>query len=389
MLFQIPISEKYPYFAWRAARRPAKALKAWRRREKMPSNIWIEITSRCNLRCRSCSKLYKAANSDADMELSLFDRIVEEVAPGADTINLTGIGESLFHRQAEQIFEKLEKWPKICLLFTTNGILMNEEWIQRLARRRCNVIFSIDGIDQETHQFNRPKGDLSKLQFCLARARELEIASGDLAYFPFSRNINFLVMKNNMRQMPGMILWAKDYNLASIRFILMNDWGCAEAFWKEQNPLNYRDELIALLDESRRLAARYGVPLIAPDVFPRPPSQADEAVSKARRRKSGLWGLFKPTLASELGYSRYEDRYCHVPFDSIYISANGKASVCCAAVHYELGDVNRQTVHEIWNGRPFRLLRAGMAIGAHTSYCRRCDLPFGLAGGNPRSDLSG
>jgi len=396
MRFQIPISENYPHFLWRAIQHPRKLWKGIRPGKSMPSNIWIEITNRCNLRCRSCYKLYGHHDSSTDMDLDLFERIVQEVAPQAQCLNLTGFGEFLHHRRIEDVFQRLMEWPHIPLWFTTNGVLMTENWVRRLSQRRAEVIFSIDGTDQETHRFNRPQADLDKIVAALRFARDLELSSSDPATFPFKRHINFLVMRNNMRQMPAIVDWAKDFGVSSLRFTMMNNWGCPDDFWKEQNPLNYRDELIERLNQARTAASEKGMLLIAPEVSPGHPRGGDptrvaERGEKTIRinRPAGFLRLFKPAPATAQGFPRFENRYCHRPFDSIYIAADGKASVCCAAWYIQLGDARKKTIRQIWNGWAFRRLRAGMLTGSHTSYCRVCDLPYGLAGGNPRDNVIG
>ena len=386
MRFQIPISENYPHFLWRAIQHPRKLWKGIRPSKSMPGNIWIEITNRCNLRCRSCYKLYGHHDSTTDMDLDLFERIVQEVAPHAQSLNLTGSGEFLYHKRIESIFQCLMQWPHVPLWFTTNGVLMTADWVRRLAQRRTEVIFSIDGTDQETHEFNRPGGDLEKIVRAMRLARELELSSSDPAAFPFKRHINFLVMRNNMRQMPAIVDWAKDFGVSSLRFTMMNNWGCPESFWREQNPLNYRDELVECLNQARAAASENGVFVIAPEVSPRrPPVTSGEAAKTGQPR--GLLRLFKPSPATAQGFPRFEDRYCHRPFDSVYIGADGTASVCCAACYVQLGHARKQTIRQIWEGWAFRRLRAGMLLGSHTLYCRVCDLPYGLARGNPRDAI--
>jgi MoaA/NifB/PqqE/SkfB family radical SAM enzyme len=314
------------------------------------------------------------------MNLELFDMILTQVGQHAEIIILTGIGEALYHKHAKEIFKRLKNYKNFQLEFTTNGKLMDEDWIQLLAKMRCTVTFSVDGVDANTYSFNRPAGDFFKIEYALHRARELELSSPNPATFPFKRRINFLVMRSNMHQMPEMILWAKNYGVELLVFILMNNWGCPEEFWMQQNPLNYRDELIKYLEKAKTLASENNVNLVMPLV-----SQKEDTLPIYRPiREKRLKFQFKPQGATELGFPRFEDRYCHIPFHSIYFRADGKASFCCASWHKELGDTRKQSVKSIWNNFPFRIGRIAMSIGSHTSYCRMCDLPYGLAKGNPR-----
>lgn len=383
---RIPISENYPHFLSRVLRHPVKATQAFLPVKKPPSIVWFETTNRCNLRCRSCSKFYQLYDSSTDMSLELFNRVFDQIQAQAECIILTGIGEALYHRDAHAIFERLIQHDHYRVEFTTNGKLMDEDWLQFLSKLRCHVTFSVDGADRETHQFNRPKSNLENIQSALQRAREMELAAPDPAQFPFKRRINFVVMANNMRHMPEMVRWAHEYGAEMLVFILMSDWGLPEHFWAEQNPLNQRQELMELIAECRALAESLQVNLVAPTISPPPPPVTEQVVAPppSRKKLSFNWlNAFEPSAATRAGLPRFEDRFCDLPFKSLYMRADGKTSFCCASWHVELGDANTQSIAEIWNSMRYRIPRIAMNVGSHTSFCRTCDLPYGLAGGNP------
>lgn len=378
MVALLPVSENYPHFLSRVLAHPRKAWRAFTHFQEMPSYLWMEITNRCNLRCRACSKPYGHYDSSTDMSLELFDHVFEEVAPHLKTLNLTGIGESLCHREFDAIWSRVSRNPALEVWITTNGSFLTPEWIERFARRKVHLIFSIDGADAETHQFNRRGSNWDQICEALARAQKLEAASDNPAVFPFQRHINHLVMRHNLRQMPEMIDLAARYNVRDIRFSLLQDWGLPAEFWEEQNPLNERKVLSECLEKARMRAEEKQVRLIAPHVDAEPAAAEPSASGKHSLR------LFRPSPASQLGYPRYEDRHCAVPFYGAYVAVDGKTSICCGSWHsITLGDARTSSIRKIWRGLAFRRIRAGMAIGAHTSFCRMCDLPCGLSGGAP------
>jgi len=385
MKLQLPIPEMIPYFMWRILKHPQKAFRAVKRVNETPKTVWIEITSRCNMRCKSCFLSTSDAKPSVDMDLKLFKEIVHAVIGNVRVLNLTGFGEFLFHKDIDKIFLFLQQWPEVDLLFTTNGNLLTNEWIERFADRRTSTIFSIDGTDAETHCFNRPQSKFDTIISALEYACELEAKYPNPSDFPFQRHINFLIMRNNMHQIPDIVDFAVKYKIQTLRLSFLNHWGFANEFWEQQNPLNYRQELIPLLAEARRRAKEQSMILIAPELAP----SIDLPVTKPQMKNTKSFSKFfsvtlKPAAATIAGFPRFSDRYCHTPFDSIYFDVHGKACPCCAAWHIEMGDFTKQSLGSIFNGRQYRLLRVAMAVGAHTSYCRSCDLPFGLAKGNPR-----
>jgi radical SAM protein with 4Fe4S-binding SPASM domain len=67
---------------------------------------------------------------------------------------------------------------------------------------------------------------------------------------------------------------------------------------------------------------------------------------------------------------------CIYPFWQINIRPDGKVSLCCndALGTYTLGDLNDQTLDEIWNGEAYWNIRKQIIKGRqHISMCKRCD----------------
>ncbi len=176
--------------------------------------------------------------------------------------------------------------------------------------------------------------------------------------------------------MPQMVSWAKKYGTELLIFIFMNNWGCPDEFWKQQNPLNYHDELFSLLNRSRKLAEENNINLVAPML----PAASKKKGAQTKKRLS----CFKPSIATAQGVPRFEEKFCSFPFHSIFIRADGKVSVCCASWNNLMGDATKHSIEHLWNNQSFRKLRVCMKIGSHTSFCRLCDLPFGLAKANPK-----
>ena len=62
-----------------------------------PTKIYVEVTTRCNLRCPMCVKtISNNAIPDADMESAVFRRLLPALSK-VETLILNGIGDSLLH----------------------------------------------------------------------------------------------------------------------------------------------------------------------------------------------------------------------------------------------------------------------------------------------------
>ncbi|MDR0219809.1 MAG: SPASM domain-containing protein [Lachnospiraceae bacterium] len=67
---------------------------------------------------------------------------------------------------------------------------------------------------------------------------------------------------------------------------------------------------------------------------------------------------------------------CLLPFAQCVIRPDGKISLCCNDAYgkYTLGDLNKQSISEVWNGRPFNELRERLKKGRQSiDKCSVCD----------------
>jgi MoaA/NifB/PqqE/SkfB family radical SAM enzyme len=68
---------------------------------------------------------------------------------------------------------------------------------------------------------------------------------------------------------------------------------------------------------------------------------------------------------------------CLRPFRQLYIAHNGIVAQCCsdALNKYVMGDINNQSILEVWNGEPFNKVRKGLiGKGELSELCKICDL---------------
>ena len=68
---------------------------------------------------------------------------------------------------------------------------------------------------------------------------------------------------------------------------------------------------------------------------------------------------------------------CKYPFYQLNITANGNVGICCLDVYveYPLGNVNRQTLKEIWGGDIYIKFRQMLLKGDRSLFkmCQGCD----------------
>jgi MoaA/NifB/PqqE/SkfB family radical SAM enzyme len=141
------------------------------KRNLLPSELYMQISRRCNLRCAMCGHEVWKTNSGF-MEMDVFDRILEQSkANGITTLHiLSGQGEPMLH---PQVFEMLEK--AVAMGFNvgivTNGTPLTPERCEKLGKLGLAYIqFSFAGWDKDSYEatyvgakFDRTLANLHKM----------------------------------------------------------------------------------------------------------------------------------------------------------------------------------------------------------------------------------
>lgn len=102
-----------------------------------PDKIYVELTTRCNLRCPMCLKFAKGSCIDeGDMPLALFKKL----APSLDHsrfLVLNGIGEPLLHPDLEEIITiaRAVMPPDGRIGFQSNGLLFSNSRCSLISRK--------------------------------------------------------------------------------------------------------------------------------------------------------------------------------------------------------------------------------------------------------------
>ncbi|MFH2107118.1 MAG: radical SAM protein [Chrysiogenia bacterium] len=131
--------------------------------------IFFEPTVVCNLNCFQavCAPgAGLAATRDRKFfPAEEFRLLLKEIGPGLIRLDFFNYGEPFVHPRALDMIEHIkEKYPHIYLYTSTNGLLLDEKKITRLAESGIDeVTFSVDGADQRTYGRYRQGGDFAKL----------------------------------------------------------------------------------------------------------------------------------------------------------------------------------------------------------------------------------
>ena len=110
----------------------------------------IELSTRCNLRCKYCVHFPELPRTKEDMSEDTFrqslDLVQFYVRQGTQTeLSLTGIGEAMLHPRFVEYTTRAREviGPQRKLVITTNGLLLNEQMAVALAPLKPLVFISL------------------------------------------------------------------------------------------------------------------------------------------------------------------------------------------------------------------------------------------------------
>ena len=292
-----------------------------------PETINIEITAACDARCVHCPRLDMDRPMKA-MPPELFRKVIDQAAAlRVPAICPNGYGEicTLPQPVLEEYFGYVGSADhKFRILINTNGNRMTEERAELFIRHDVYLVnVTIDGATAETAESIRKNLKFDRIEENVKRLIALRDRAG----------------KKHPKVRVGMILMPQ--TAPEVEPFVRRWEGVAD--------------FVGLGGFSSRLAAVDPAPV--PALL-----QLGEPVGTAGPDPDPNW--HRPTA-------------CVLPFRDLNIWADGKAVVCCEDWNEEhvVGDLNTQTLKEIWTGEPLAAVRRKHIArqGHDVPLCAKCN----------------
>jgi MoaA/NifB/PqqE/SkfB family radical SAM enzyme len=323
---------------------------------ELPAELYLEVTNRCNLACRTCPQFTGMAEEPADLSLEQIRRIVDGL-PKVERAVLHGIGEPSLNVELPAIIDYL-KQRGAYVLFNSNGLALSGARMRRIVTAGPDEIrVSLDAATPETYRSVRGVDGLPRI---IRNLRALvAYRDGQGARTP-RLSCWMTLLRQNIQEAPQLVRLAHEAGIGEVYIQRLVFTGKALAVREQSLFGNVRDEELAALEEAQELAVRLGMRLRGSD-------EAQPAEHVAR------------------GGSGPAYRSCLRPWRLVYVTAHGNILPCCiapfAARRYEdiiLGNVFTTPLNEIWHGARYQAWRAGIETEQPGDPCNRCGLEWSL-----------
>lgn len=323
--------------------------------QEPPAELYLEVTNRCNLKCKMCPQFWGMPEPDADLDLDAVKAIIAQL-PRLDRVVLHGVGESVLNPALPEIVALVRARGATTLMNSNGTILTRKRVIGLVTAGLDELRISIDAASPETYEQVRGADALGKLIRNLGVVRDVKAEQG--ATLP---RVSLWVMglAESLRELPDVVTLAAEAGVHEVYLqrLVTSERGIAHA---KNSLYGATDDLLAPLAEAHRRAEALGVVL----------------------KGSG------DTTGADSVLTTSEDapwRGCRRPWSLMYITANGNALPCCISVftdtpHEELvlGNVFETPIAEVWNGPRYRAWRKAMWEGEPPSPCKGCGVSWSL-----------
>ena len=331
---------------------------------QLPTQVYLEVTNRCNSLCVSCPLTYDhflRFEPKHHLSWAQFRQIVDQI-PQIERAVLHGIGEPLLNPELPRFIAYL-KGRGAQVLFNTNGVLLDERRGDALAEAGLDELrVSLDAVTPELYRKLR---GINKLPQIVANLRAFmqRHAGQDRPRV----SLWMVGMQDNLEQMPDLVRLADELGVPEVYLQRLVFFGDGERI-ADDTTMVPEQSLYGTL-EQRQAELVLGCEALA--------------------RELGL--VFRASGATTPHESiavkgAHPWQGCFRPWALIYVTANGNLLPCCiapfAAPDYSsllLGNLLSRPLAELWNGQPYQALRGAVLSESPAPWpCQSCGVKWSL-----------
>jgi radical SAM protein with 4Fe4S-binding SPASM domain len=326
----------------------------------LPTELQVEVTAACNLRCEMCLVAYRPTLDRAHNSFAIdgFRDLLDEL-PDLQKITLQGLGEPLL---APDLFAMIAAASErgIRVGFNTNATVLTRRKAERLVAAGLDWLHvSLDGATAATYEAIRKGSSFERVRRNVLGLVDVMRETG--AARP-TLSLVFVAMRRNVGELSEVVRLADEWGIGCLRV---------------QNLSHTFDDCDPSGDyvEIRSYAEREAL-------FHAPSLDVDEAFAAAARTAAELGvDLRLPDAMAPVEPSAPGERACDWPWRSAYITAAGQVQPCCMVMGADravLGELDTSSFTEIWHGDEYASFRAGLVDGPPPTVCRGCSMYRGV-----------
>jgi len=312
-----------------------------------PYSCYINLTSKCNLRCRHCFGTYSVAHKN-ELDLEEWKNVIDDlIEHKVFFVNLSGgeVTQSPFFKEFIIYLTK----KGIHFILTTNGVFSKEirNFIIKYKEYLIGIKISLDGPDAKSHGFIRLDAQGK------TNLRIFEITMKNILFFKKKKiplTIATVLHKENINKM-------EEFNKL-IRKINPVSW-----FISPIIPLGRGDTNKFILEFYEYFNNNFW----------------ENLVNQGKKNKINVRMIDMPVKMNKKSLSAYS---CAAALNFCEIHSDGTVSpctlcrICIPEKFMKFQNIRKKTIQEIWDGKIFNKFRSYMDVGCEgckmLDKCNKC-----------------
>ncbi len=197
-----------------------------------PSSIHLCVTHNCCLSCKHCD-IWKIKDEGKELTTEQLKDAIFRLKKWLGSFNLNISGGEPFLRDDLIDVIKFSQKIGVAITVTTNGVLINKEMAERIAKSGIkNLNISLDGFEERHDYIRNKKGVYDKAIKAINYFKDFNIPI----------YLATVITKHNLEELSNIVGWAKTNNLDGINFqpLMQNfgaeydaNWHSKSEFWPE------------------------------------------------------------------------------------------------------------------------------------------------------------
>lgn len=287
----------------------------------------IEITTRCELRCKYCARSW-LDKKGSDMPIDRFVRILE-MLPHAYRITLVGLGEPLLHPEViEFVAEASGRGRRVALV--TNALHIDKQLSSKLLKAGlASIAFSIDAGNQNLADEVRAGSDLNRI-FKNIKGFIQQAAS----FGPVSTAVFTAVSLKTVAHLKQLVDIVASFGVHVLMLTDLNfKQNLSDTLWH-----NAGEDITAAIRDAITGAFSKKLPVLSVHGL--------EEFGLRQRYRDFL--LLSPDQLFRRPVTR---KWCYSPWQTIAVDVSGNIAVCDCQPENLVGNILKQPFSDIWNGK--------------------------------------
>lgn len=338
----------------------------------LPLIVGFKLTNRCNLRCKTCYEWNEQgyhhnmseAMKNKELDPEIFDKVMKETSQVKSSVYLWG-GEPLFHTEFTKISKIMEREQRVAAM-CTNGILI-EKRMDDILRfdKDLELLIAVDGFEEENDEI-RGKGNYQKVMTNIKTLLDMR-RKGE---FHGKISIHCVLSGSMVDKMYDFLEYMEELGVDYV--IVCFPWYIAPETSDRMD--QYYAEHFGTCRNS--VASWHAFK------FKYPEDEYEKIFAIHKRISERVWKMqvkFQPNLELDQIVPFLEDRNvvedsycCYSVADRIEVLPDGTLTTCKHFPEFVVGDLNKNTVREIWKNDAYNRIRRAIQSG-NMPVCTKCN----------------